>query len=129
LLSVTWEAARVGDLARAEQIIASIADQEWRALGLYAVHAQRDAPPATRTQFGTSATAHPRLKTISATDVEQRAQYLLSLVDAKPDYPPAVRRLAEVMRSGPCAPALPTLSRVDPSAALAVADTLLTLLR
>ena len=130
LLSVAWNAARAGNLARAEQIVASIADQEWRQLGLHTIQAQRDAPPAAPTELDTPPTFHPRPKTASATtDAEQQAQDLLRGVDAMPDQPMAARLLAEAMRAGPCAPALASLSRVDQPAALAAADTLLTLLR
>jgi len=130
LLSVAWNAARAGDLARAEQIVASIADQEWRQLGLHAIQAQRDAPLAARTEPDTPPAFPPRPETADATtDAEQQAQDLLRRVDAMPDHPMAARLLAEAMRVGPCAPALASLSRVNQPAALAAADTLLTLLR
>jgi tetratricopeptide (TPR) repeat protein len=120
LLSVAWEAIRAGDLARGEQIVASIADHEWRRLGLCAINAQLDAPLA----------AHTRPEAVSArTNRKGQAQDLLSRVDATPDHPSAPRLLAEAMRAGPCLPALASLGRVDPSAALAAADALLTLLR
>ena len=66
LLSVAWNAARAGNLARAEQIVASIADQEWRQLGLHAIQAHRDAPPAARTELDTPPAFHPRPETASA---------------------------------------------------------------
>ena len=74
--------------------------------------------------------AHSRHAPTSATsDAEQQILDLLDRVDATPDHPSAARLLAEAMRAGQCTPALASLSRVDPSAALAAADTLLTLLR
>jgi hypothetical protein len=39
-----------GDLARAERIVGSITDPEWRNLGTDVIQAQRDAPPAVQTQ-------------------------------------------------------------------------------
>ena len=130
LLSVVWEATRAGNLARAERIAASIADQEWRWLGLQAIHAQRDAPPAIHIQPNITLSTRPRRETGSTTtDPEQQAQDLLDRVDAMPDHPSVVRLLAEAMRAGPCIPALASLSRVDPAAAIAAADALLTILR
>jgi hypothetical protein len=132
LLSVAWEAARVGDLTRADQIVASIADREWRELGLYAIYAQRHAPLGELGLYAidTPPADHPGSDTTSATtDAEQQARDLLSRVDAMPDHPSAARLLAEAMRAGPCTPALAPLSRVDPPAVLAAADTLLTLLQ
>jgi hypothetical protein len=126
---VAWEAARVGDLACADQLVASISDQEWRGLGLYAIHVQRDAPPDIPTQHDARLVAHPRSeKTSSTTDAERLALDLLCQVDARPDDPSASRLLAEAMRAGPCMPALTSLSLVDPSAALAAGDMLLKLL-
>jgi hypothetical protein len=130
LLNIAWEAARVSDLARAERMVASIGDQEWRRLGLHAIHAQRDASSAVRPQRNTTSATHPWPETTSATtDAEQRVLDQLARVDARPDGPSAARLLAEAMRVGPCAEVLASLSRVDPSATLAAADTLLTLLR
>jgi tetratricopeptide (TPR) repeat protein len=130
MLSVAWEAARVGDLTRAEQIVVSIADHEWRQLGLHAIHAQRGVPTAVPTQPDSLPVTQcgPKV-TSAATDVEPQARNLLSRVDAMPDQPSAARLLAEAMRAGPCVPVLASLGRVNPAAALTAADTLLALLR
>jgi hypothetical protein len=48
MLSVVWEGTRMGDLARAERMVASITDPNWRHVGLRALEGQRTAPAAVR---------------------------------------------------------------------------------
>jgi tetratricopeptide (TPR) repeat protein len=128
LLAVAWEATRTGDLTRAERIVASITDPEWRNLGTHVIQAQRDAPTAVQTQTDNAPAEHPARNRQRPPDQEQRVEDLLNRVDATPDDPSAATLLAEAMRAGPCAPTLASLSRVDPSAAAAAAAALLKLL-
>ena len=125
LLTVAWAAARDGDLGRAERIVAAMRDEGWQQLGWLAIQAQRDASPPKCAGASTRPSPEPP----GPQDPELPGPELLSRIDAAPDHPAALRLLAQALRSGPCAPVLAPLGRVDPPAARAAADTLLTLLR
>jgi hypothetical protein len=125
LLTVAWAAARNGDLGRAERIVMAMADEGWQHLGRLAIQAQRDALPTKRAAPSNQPSPEPP----TPQDLELPLPELLSQADAAPDHPATPRLLAKALRSGPCALVLAPLSRVDPPATRAAADTLLTLLR
>ncbi|WP_406375717.1 serine protease [Streptomyces sp. NBC_00647] len=143
LVALAWEAARAGDFARAENVVASIVDPGWHALGLEAARARHCAPPNNlkdsgvapdasaqdADQTGTESTPPPVEERDNLTaDPSRQAQQLLARADADPESDKAAALVAEALRLGPCPPALPTLARIAPKAAMAAADTLLLLL-